>query len=157
MRKEVNTQTEASVGMEILWQALSKDLKAVVPKVLPHIVKDVQVIEGDGGSGTILLFTFLPDSGLSGGSYQKERISEVDGDSHEIGLEVIEGGYLNQGFSYYKTSFQLSAIGEAKTVVNIKVSYESEMEETSKQMKTAESTLLFIRCLEKYLLDNNAA
>lgn len=56
--KELNTQTEVSVGVEILWQALAKDLKVIVPKVLPHIVKDVEVIEGDGGLGTILLFTF---------------------------------------------------------------------------------------------------
>jgi len=45
--------------MEALWAVLSKDFITVVPKVLPHIVKDVQVIEGDGGVGTILIFNFL--------------------------------------------------------------------------------------------------
>jgi len=60
MIKEFNTHTELSVSMEALWKVLSKDFVIVVPKVLPHIVKDVQVIQGDGGVGTILIFNFLP-------------------------------------------------------------------------------------------------
>ena len=89
-------------------------------------------------------------------SHQKEKIEEFDEISHEIGLQVIEGGYLNKGLSYYKTSFQLSDIGEAQTLVKVKISYEYESgreEDSSMPMKTAESTLFFLRCLEKYLLN----
>lgn len=60
MVKEFNTQTEVSVGLEAIWAVLSKDFITVVPKVLPHIVKDVQLIEGDGGVGTVVIFNFLP-------------------------------------------------------------------------------------------------
>ncbi|XP_027356642.1 phytohormone-binding protein-like [Abrus precatorius] len=153
MIKEFNTQTEVSVGLEALWAALTKDLKIIVPKVLPNVVKDVQVIEGDGGVGTILIFNFLPD--VSPVSYQREKITEFDEISHEIGLQVIEGGYLNQGLSYYKTTFQLSGLGEHKTLVNVKISYdhESDIEERVKPTKTSESTLFYLRCLEKYLLN----
>lgn len=86
-------------------------------------------------------------------SYQREKITEFDEISHEIGLQVIEGGYLSQGLSYYKTTFQLSAIGEDKTLVNVKISYdhESEIEERVKPTKTSESTLLYLRRLETYL------
>lgn len=85
-------------------------------------------------------------------------MSELDEISHEIGLQVVEGGYLNQGFSYYKTSFQLSAIQEHKTLVNVKISfdYESDIEESTQPMKTAESTLFFLRCLETYLLNDTS-
>jgi len=58
--KEHNTETEVRVGLEILWQALSKDLTVTVPKAIPNIVKEVQVLEGDGGLGTIFHFTFFP-------------------------------------------------------------------------------------------------
>ncbi|KAG5020516.1 hypothetical protein AAZX31_06G231700 [Glycine max] len=150
MIKEFNTQTEVSVRLEALWAVLSKDFVTVAPKVLPNIVKDVQVIEGDGGVGTILIFNFLSDVSPS---YQREKITEFDEISHEIGLQVIEGGYLSQGLSYYKTTFQLSAIGEDKTLVNVKISYdhESEIEERVKPTKTSESTLLYLRRLETYL------
>ncbi|XP_054814370.1 phytohormone-binding protein-like isoform X2 [Prosopis cineraria] len=153
MVKEFNTQTEVSVGLEILWQALSKDLAAIAPKVNPQLVKEVQMIEGDGGVGTILLFT-LCSSGSTVG-YQKEKISELDAVSREIGIEVVEGGYLNRGFSYFKTRFQLSAKAEDQTVVDVKIYYESENEEISDQIKTAESTYFhFFRKLEKYLFNS---
>ncbi|KAE9596097.1 hypothetical protein Lal_00030890 [Lupinus albus] len=152
MIKEFNTEAEFNVGLEILWQALSKDLTVITEKVIPNIVKDVKVIEGDGGIGTILLFTF--DSDVSQVSYQREKITELDEVIHEIGLQVIEGGYLSQGFSYYKTNFQLSAIGVLHTLVNVKIFYEHEHnteEESIHPLKTSESTLFFLRCLEKYL------
>ncbi|KAJ1395492.1 START-like domain superfamily [Sesbania bispinosa] len=144
MTKEFSNQAEVYMGLETLWQALSKDLTVVIPKVIPNVVKDVKVIEGDGGIG------------VSPVSYQKEKISVLDEFTHEIGLQVIEGGYLNQGFSYYKTSFQLSAIGENKTLVKVKISYDCgpDMEESTLPMKTSESALSFLRCLETFLLND---
>ncbi|KAL2327711.1 hypothetical protein Fmac_021138 [Flemingia macrophylla] len=151
MRKELSDRTELAVGLKTLWQALSKDL-AVNAKAMPNIVKDVKVIEGDGGIGTVFLFTFS-SGGVSPVSYQKEKITELDEVSHELGLQVVEGGYLTQGFSYYKTSFQLSALEQNKTLVNVKISfdYESDTEECSQPKKTAEAVIFFLRCLETYL------
>ncbi|XP_020215149.1 phytohormone-binding protein [Cajanus cajan] len=154
MTKEFSNKAEVSVGLKTLWQALSKDLAVIIAKAIPTIVKDVKVVQGDGGVGTIFHFTFF--SGVSPVSYQKEKITELDEISHEFGLQVVEGGYLNQGFSYYKTSFQLSALEEHKTLVNVKISfdYESDTEESTQPMKTAESALFFVRCLETYLLSD---
>ncbi|KAK2355194.1 hypothetical protein P8452_75373 [Trifolium repens] len=154
MTKEFNQQAEICVGLETLWQALSKDLILTIPKIIPNIVKDVKLIEGNGGIGTIFHFTFF--SGVTPVSYQKEKIIELDESSNEIGLQVVEGGYLNKGFSYYKTSFKLSAVGEDKTLVNVKISYDYELkiEESSIPMKTLESALHFLRCLEKYVLND---
>ncbi|KAI9093394.1 hypothetical protein K1719_027408 [Acacia pycnantha] len=149
MVKEFNTQTVVSVGLETLWRVLAKDFIVIVPEVLPQHVKDVQVLEGDGGLGTILIFNFCSDAS-SAGSYQKERITELDLSSHEIGLQVIEGGRLDRGFSFYKTTFQLSAKGDDQTEVNVKISYEAEKED----LKSAEPTLFYLSSLEKYLLND---
>ncbi|KAI4333717.1 hypothetical protein L6164_018490 [Bauhinia variegata] len=154
MVKEFSTQADLSVGIETLWQAVAKDFIVTGPKVLPNIVKDVQVIEGDGGIGTKLIFNFFPD--VADPSYQKEIITELDESSHEIGLQVTEGGYLNHGFSYYKTTFQLSAIEELRTLVKVKISYEAEQEENANLTKKAESTLFYLRSLEKYLLEGHS-
>lgn len=70
---------------------------------------------------------------------------------------MVEGGYLNQGFSFYKTSFKLSTIEEDKTVVNVKISYDYELEideESEFPMKTLESALHFLRCLETNLFND---
>jgi hypothetical protein len=92
---------------------------------------------------------------VSAGTYQKEKIDELDESQHRIGLQVIEGGHLNSGFSFYKTTFQLSAIGEQETLVDVTISYESETDQESNMpCKKSESTLYFIKCLETYLLND---
>lgn len=60
MIKEFITETTLNVELEALWAAQSKDFIFIVPKILPNIVKDVQLVQGDGGVGTILIFNFLP-------------------------------------------------------------------------------------------------
>lgn len=85
-------------------------------------------------------------------TYQKEKISELDESLHRIALEVIEGGHLNLGFSYYNTIFQLTATGEVETLIDVTVAYESETEDDALPSKTTSSTLAFIKNLENYLL-----
>lgn len=89
-------------------------------------------------------------------SYQKEKIVELDESVHQIGLQVIEGGHLNLGFSSYQTTFQLTAIENHKTQINVMVLYESELREeeiSSMASKTTASSLAFITSLENYLLN----
>lgn len=58
MTKELKTQTKVSVGIEVLWGALAKDINIVLPRIIPNLVKDAEVLEGDGGLGTVFLFKF---------------------------------------------------------------------------------------------------
>ncbi|XP_015583566.1 phytohormone-binding protein [Ricinus communis] len=149
MVKEVKTQAKIGVGVDILWKALAKNLKFIIPKMIPNLVKDAEVIEGDGGLGTVYLFNFGPD--IKTMTYQKEKISELDDSLHRIALQVIEGGHLNLGFSYYNTIFQLTAIGEGETLIDVTVAYESEIEDDTMPSKTKSSTLAYISSLENYL------
>ncbi|KAL9444170.1 hypothetical protein AB3S75_017368 [Citrus x aurantiifolia] len=61
MKKEVKSQAKVCVGAGALWKALAKDLRFVIPIIIPNLVKQVQFIEGDGGLGTVLLFNFRFD------------------------------------------------------------------------------------------------
>lgn len=65
MIKEVKTQASVGVGLDILWKVLAKDLKAILPKIIPNLVKDADMIEGDGGIGTVYLFRFGPGQSFS--------------------------------------------------------------------------------------------
>lgn len=195
VRKEVQTQARVGAGIEALWIALAKDLRLILSKIIPNLVKDVEVIEGDGGLATVSLFHF--GSGrtkslnfyliflmfsiiyslyfyglllLFGNDnfvkymmvdvatmrYQKEKIVELDEALHQIGLQVVEGGHLNSGFSSYKTTFQLTAIGEKETQIVVKVVYEIEREETHMPNETIKSVLAFIQCLENHLLNGSS-
>ncbi|KAJ4726247.1 Major allergen Bet v 1 [Melia azedarach] len=151
MMKEVKSQAKVGVSVESLWKALALDMRFIIPSVVPNLVKEVQIIEGDGSLGTVLLFNFA--SGVPHMSYQKEKIVELDDSLHRISLQVVEGGHLNLGFSSYTTTFQLTASGEQETSVDIIVAYESQAEETANPLKTIASSLGFIKCLENYLLN----
>ncbi|XP_028779873.1 phytohormone-binding protein CSBP-like [Neltuma alba] len=156
MVNEIKAQTEVSVGLEKLWQVLSspKDFAAIAPEIVPEQIKEMQVIEGDGGVGTVILTTpwsILP--GSAGASY-KEKLSELDATKHEIAFEYVEGGFMDRGFSYMKTNLQLSAKGENQTEVDVKISYKSYIDEesTDRLTKTAVSSALnFLSGLEKRL------
>ena len=58
MAKEAKAQVKVRVGIEAMSKALAKDLRFVLPRIMPNVVKDVQVIEGDGSLGTVFLFNF---------------------------------------------------------------------------------------------------
>ena len=88
-------------------------------------------------------------------TYQKEKIVELDESRRQIGIQVIEGGKLNIGFSSYTTTLQLntSESDDKKTLVNVKVSYEYEMEDNTMPSKQMTSILAFITAIESYLLN----
>lgn len=151
MIKEVKTQVNVGVEVDVLWKAFGKDLKDILPKMMPNLVKDADMLEGDGGLDTVYLFNF--GLGLKTMTYQKERVTEFDEFAHRIGLEVIEGGHLNHGFSHYKTTFQLTSTGEQETLIDVTISYESQVEEDTIPSNSASSTLIFIKHMENYLMN----
>lgn len=78
---------------------------------------------------------------------------ELDESLHRIGLQVIEGGHLDLGFTFYKASFQLTAISEKQTLVD--VVYECETEQTVLPSKTTAGAVACIKGLENYLLSTD--
>lgn len=56
MAKETKAQVKVAVGVEPLWKAMTKDLKAFVPKTAPNVVESAHIIEGDGGLGSLYVF-----------------------------------------------------------------------------------------------------
>lgn len=98
--------------------------------------------------------------------FQKEKIVEFDELLHRIGLQVIEGGHLEHGFSFYKVTFQLTATESKKeTEVDILLEYEvnkveedggdDEDEAASMALKTTASALSFIKTIENYILETH--
>lgn len=85
--------------------------------------------------------------------YQKEKVVEFDESMHQIGLQVIEGGRLNLGFTFYKASFRLTAMGDSETLVDLKVDFETECQETNVPPgETIKSGVAFIQALETFLI-----
>ncbi|KAK1407081.1 hypothetical protein QVD17_38692 [Tagetes erecta] len=148
--KEDIAQVTVSIPIKDLWKAMACDMRHVVPKVLPDIVSEVELLEGDGGFGSMLLFKFCPD--VPKVSYQLERIVEYDESVYQIALEILEGGHIDHGFSSYTTAFKLTQVSEAKTLIDIKVLYETKPEHNHTPGDTIKATFRYINSLEQYLL-----
>ncbi|XP_038904253.1 phytohormone-binding protein CSBP-like [Benincasa hispida] len=158
MVKEVKAQAKVGVGIETLWNALVKDLRFIIPKLMPNTVEKVDLIHGNGGLGSVLLFHLVHDEMMM--RSQKERIVEVDETKHEFGIEVIEGNIWKRGFCSFKTIFKLSSMSEKETLVDFKVVYETELrcdgdEQTHMEEIATSTTLSFFQLLEKFLLDSS--
>lgn len=54
MAKEAKAQVKVGVSIKALWKALAKDLRFILPNIMPNVQR-VELIEGDGGLGSVWL------------------------------------------------------------------------------------------------------
>ncbi|KAI7731427.1 hypothetical protein M8C21_007797 [Ambrosia artemisiifolia] len=72
--------------------------------VAGKIFEAIDVVEGDGGLGTILKLTMKPGSGFSS---CKEKYTKVDNTNMIKETEAIEGGFLDMGFNFYRIRIEI--------------------------------------------------
>ncbi|XP_076893974.1 norbelladine synthase-like [Bidens hawaiensis] len=72
--------------------------------VTGKIFEAVDVVEGDGGPGTILKVTLKPGSGFP---YYKEKFTKVDNANMLKETEVVEGWFLDFGFDLYRVRIEI--------------------------------------------------
>ncbi|KAL1550616.1 norbelladine synthase-like [Salvia divinorum] len=133
-------------------------LAKVVEEALPGLISRIDVIQGDGGAGTILELVFPP--GLEGGlkSY-KEKFTVVDHEKRVKETEVVEGGYLDLGFTLYRVRFEVIEVegNEKQCVTRSTIEYELKEEAAANVALVSIQPLTAIMQLSaQYLLrDNN--
>ncbi|KAF6139697.1 hypothetical protein GIB67_002502 [Kingdonia uniflora] len=154
MKKELKAQTKVGVGIETLWKALVKDLRSVLPKVVPNLVRNINYLK-EMVALALSCSSTLAQENVKSMTYQKEKIVELDEAHHRFGIQVIEGGHLTFGYASYITIFQMTENGETETLVDISVIYETVTDEAAMPKETTKSALFFITCLEKHLMEND--
>uniref|UniRef100_A0A5B6YZ61 Putative major allergen Pru ar 1 n=1 Tax=Davidia involucrata TaxID=16924 RepID=A0A5B6YZ61_DAVIN len=130
----------------------AKMFKAFVLDALPHAIKSTEILEGDGGPGTIKLITFGEGSQFKS---VKHRVDGIDKENFTYSYSIIEGDALMgmlesinyeikivaspDGGSICKTSSKYHTKGDAKiTEEHIK----SGKEKASGMFKAVEAYLL---------------
>ncbi|KAI9110628.1 hypothetical protein K1719_018494 [Acacia pycnantha] len=93
-----------------------------VQKEMPSLFQKVEPVEGDGGVGTILKLTFVP--GTPGPAFYKEKFTKVDDENRIKETEVVEGGYLELGFSLFRVRLEVIEKGEESSIIKSTVEYE---------------------------------
>ncbi|KAK4483292.1 hypothetical protein RD792_010477 [Penstemon davidsonii] len=84
-------EISSSIPPSKMFKAFILDADNLIPKILPQAVKSVEILEGDGGAGTVKLVTFG-----EGSQYKsvKHRVDEIDEANHIFKYTVIEGDAL---------------------------------------------------------------
>ncbi|KAG7980665.1 hypothetical protein I3843_05G193700 [Carya illinoinensis] len=95
---------------------------AILVEDLSHIHK-IEVSYGDRGIGTILNITFVPGTTL------KEKFTKVDNQKRLKEVDqVIEGGYLELGFTFYRVQFEVIGKGssdhESSCIIRTTIEYD---------------------------------
>ncbi|CAN6223905.1 unnamed protein product, partial [Urochloa humidicola] len=121
-------------------------LGQLVPQLLPEVLSKVELVQGDGGVGTVLLVTFPP-----AGSY-KEKFTMVDNEKYIKEAEVIEGGVLDLGFQKYVVRFEIIGQEDGTTIIRSTIEYKVDAEHTSNASLVSTGALASIaEAITKYI------
>ncbi|KAM3337040.1 hypothetical protein P3S68_032740 [Capsicum galapagoense] len=85
---------------------------------LPQIVEKVELIEGDGGTGSVLQIS------LQGNAPYKEKFVLVDDEKRVKEIEIVEGGLLDLGFNFYKIKLEIIEKDDHPSIINFTTNFE---------------------------------
>lgn len=119
----ISEEIEVAVPASEAWKVYGTlQLANIVVKELPHVLHKVDVIEGDGGTGTVLKLTFPPGTPLF--TYSKERFTVVDDEKKVKVALVVEGGILDHGFTFFQVRFDVIEKSETTCITKATIEYE---------------------------------
>ncbi|KAK3031899.1 hypothetical protein RJ639_035209 [Escallonia herrerae] len=119
----ISEEIEVNVPASKAWEVYSTlQLAKVAAQGLPEAFDKIEVLEGDGGAGTVFKLTFPP--GTPGFSSYTEKLTIVDDAKMMKEAQVIEGGYLDLGFSLYRVHFEILEKGENSCITSGTIEYD---------------------------------
>ncbi|XP_059669414.1 norbelladine synthase-like [Cornus florida] len=146
--KEMEVQVSATEAWELYGTLL---LSKLAEKELPNDIQKIDIIQGDGGEGTILKLTFPPGTISS----YKEKFTKVDNEKRVKEAELIEGAYLDFGFTLYRVRFEVIEKNENSCITRSTIEYEVKEEAVANaSMVTIELLLKTMVVAANYLTKN---
>ncbi|XP_030488162.1 norbelladine synthase [Cannabis sativa] len=97
-------------------------LVKLIEEQLKSVIEKIQVVEGDGGVGTILHLDFVP--GAAKFKSFKEKFTKIDNEQRVKEVEVVEGGFLELGFTLYRVRLEIIEKDEGCSLIKSTIEYE---------------------------------
>ncbi|KAG2701191.1 hypothetical protein I3760_06G033300, partial [Carya illinoinensis] len=120
------------------------------------LIEKIEVLEGDGGVGTVLKLTFVP--GTPGLSTTSEKFTKIDNEKRVKETQVVERGYLEMGFTLYRVRFEVIEEGDDSCIIRSTIEYEVKEEAAANASYVTIEPLEGITQIAKsYLTKNKAA
>ncbi|KAL2329252.1 hypothetical protein Fmac_022679 [Flemingia macrophylla] len=151
---EVEHEVELQVPASDAWDLFGGlEIGKLVGRELPQLFEKVELIQGDGGLGTVLKLTFAP--GVPGPTNYKEKFTKIDNEKRIKETEVVEGGYLDLGFTLFRVRFEVIEKCEESSIFKSTIEYELKEENASNASLVSVQPLVTIAELGKNYLNKN--
>ncbi|KAI3968519.1 hypothetical protein MKX01_007829 [Papaver californicum] len=96
MKGQLSKEVEAPVPASDLWDVYATlELKRLIKELLPEILRDFEIVVGDGGVGTVLKLTFPPESPVADYTEKFTKVVAADFPAAH-NLMNLMGGILNK-------------------------------------------------------------
>lgn len=119
----VSEEMEVKVPAKQAWELYgSIQLSKFVVECLPEVFAKVEIVEGDGGLGTVLNIVFVP--GVHGFTSYKEKFTKIDNEKLVKETEAVEGAYLDIGFTLFRVRFEIFEKTENSCITRSTIEYE---------------------------------
>ncbi|XAR49659.1 hypothetical protein NMG60_11032925 [Bertholletia excelsa] len=137
-----------------LFKAFVLDADTLIPKIMPNAIKSVEILQGDGGPGTIKLTTFGEGSAYK---YAKQKVDSIDKESFTYCYSIIEGDALGDAIESISYVVKICASPDGGSVCknNSKYITKGDANITEDQIKAGkEKASAMFKAIEAYLLAN---
>ncbi|XP_059647215.1 major allergen Pru ar 1-like [Cornus florida] len=144
----------SSVPAAKLFKAFVLDADNLIPKILPQAIKSVEIIQGDGGVGTIKVISFG-----EGSQYKsvKHQVDGLDKDKFVYNYSIIEGDALMGVLEKISYETKIEASSDGGSICKNSSIYHTKGDAgiTEDQIKGGkEKALGMFKAVETYLLAN---
>ncbi|XP_030974278.1 major allergen Pru ar 1-like [Quercus lobata] len=144
----------SSIPPSRLFKAVVIDAPNLIPKIFPQVVKSIEIIQGDGGIGSIRQINFAEGSQLNS---VKNRIDELNEENHSYKYTCIEGDALADKLESiaYEVQFEPTPEGGSKNKMTSKYYTKADVVLSEEEIKAGKDNALEIyKIVEAYLLQN---
>ncbi|XP_052180313.1 norbelladine synthase-like isoform X4 [Diospyros lotus] len=118
-------EVEVNVPASKAWQLCrGAEIAILAGKHLSDVFDKVEIVEGNGGPGTVLKLTFKPGKAPGNITYFKEKFTVVDDEKRVKQTDVCEGGYLELGFNYFRVRLVVKEKSADCCVLNTTLEYD---------------------------------
>ncbi|KAM7280350.1 hypothetical protein ACFE04_007484 [Oxalis oulophora] len=143
-----------------LFKAFVTDGDNLIRKIAPQVIKSIDIVEGDGGPGSIKQVTFHKGHKSN---YLKQRIDSIDSENFTYCYSIVGGDAIVN--KVQKISFETKILpspdGGGSILKNKSTHYavgEINLSDIEEQLKAGEKKRIgMLKAIEAYLLENPQA
>lgn len=137
-----------------IFKASIVDSHNLIPKLLPQGIQSIELIQGDGGAGSIKKINFIDGRNFNSVKYHIDELSE---ENYTYKYTLLEGDALVENLEKitYEVKFESSASGGTISKVTSKYYTKGDFMLKEEDIKAGkDKVLMMYKVVEAYLLQN---